>query len=155
MHLIEWHKKVISFSDWRHFQITYPSFHQEPGAIATPPPTQNLTKPTASQDSLSNEILVMPLEDGTKLEPNDSECFEVPVQVQPFTKPSTNPSLSSVAPLIPVQTGAVNENPGQRRKDEFIYIPDDEKNQISNNYISNVKEAMDQFIQTYHLSTRH
>merc|ERR1712227_365684 len=25
LHLIEWHKKVISFSEWRHFQINYPS----------------------------------------------------------------------------------------------------------------------------------
>ena len=147
MHLIEWHKKVISFSDWRHFKITYPSLHAKPDSSATPLPAQNVvTTPTASQDRLSNEILVMPLEEGTKLEPNDSECFEVAVQ------PSTNPSISKVAP---VQTP--NEKSGQKRKNELIHIPDEEneKKRISNDYISNVKEAMDQFIQTYHLSTRH
>merc|ERR1712227_982085 len=81
LHLIEWHKKVISFSEWRYFQIQYPSVHQRPGASVMPLPAKKVP-----QESLSNEVVVMPLEDDlTKSEPNDNECFEVPVQVIPST----------------------------------------------------------------------
>ena len=99
LHLIEWHKKVISFSEWRHFQINYPSNQRpsnqipanqrptkirahQPGASVTLLPAKNL-----AQESLSSEVIVMPLEDDVaKLEPNDNECFEVPVQAIPGQK---------------------------------------------------------------------
>merc|ERR1711917_213238 len=177
LHLIEWHKKVISFSEWRHFKIDHPSnqrpanqrptnhspankaptkirAHQRPGANVKLLPAKNV-----AQESLSNEVIVMPLEDGvTKLEPNDNECFEVPVQVIPSTDTFTNQRLSSIPQPKQVQTvpGRTNEKSAQKRKSEIICIADEygEKKRISDNYISNVKDAMNQFIQTYHLSTR-
>ena len=177
LHLIEWHKKVISFSEWRCFRIDYPSnqrpanqkpanqrptnkeptkirAHQRPGANVKLLPAKNV-----AQESLSNEVIVMPLEDGvTKLEPNDNECFEVPVQVIPSTDTFTNQRLSSIPQPKQVQTvpGRTNEKSAQKRKSEIICIADEygEKKRISDNYISNVKDAMNQFIQTYHLSTR-
>ena len=112
-----------------------------------------------AQELLSNEVIVMPLEDGvTKLEPNDNECFEVPVQVIPSTDTFTNQRLSSIPQPEQVQTvsARTNEKMAQKRKSEIIFIADEhgEKKRISDNYISNVKDAMNQFIQTYHLSTR-
>jgi len=177
LHLIEWHKKVISFSEWRHFQINYPSNQRpsnhspanqrrpanqrptkirahQPGASVTLLPAKNV-----AQESLSSEVIVMPLEDDVaKLEPNDNECFEVPVQVIPsMDVVSTNQRSSSIPQSKQVQTvtAQTNEISGQKRKSEVICIADDHENKkrISNDYISHVKEAMDQFIQTYHLST--
>ena len=178
LHLIEWHKKVISFSEWRHFQINYPSNQRpsnqssvnqrrpanqrptkirahQPGASVTLLPAKNV-----AQESLSSEVIVMPLEDDVaKLEPNDNECFEVPVQVIPsMDVVSTNQRSSSIPQPKQVQTvtAQTNEISGQKRKSEIICIADEHENKkrISNDYISHVKEAMDQFIQTYHLSTR-
>ena len=161
LHLIEWHKKVISFSEWRHFQINYPSNQRpttrahQPGASVTLLPAKNV-----AQESFSNEVIVMPLEDDVaKLEPNDNECFEVPLQVIPsMDVVSTNQQSSSIPQPKQVQTvtAQTNEISGQKRKSEIICIADEHENKkrISNDYISHVKEAMDQFIQTYHLSTR-
>ena len=161
LHLIEWHKKVISFSEWRHFQINYPSNQRpttrahQPGASVTLLPAKNV-----AQESFSNEVIVMPLEDDVaKLEPNDNECFEVPLQVIPsMDVVSTNQQSSSIPQPKQVQTvpGRTNEKSAQKRKSEIICIADEHENKkrISNDYISHVKEAMDQFIQTYHLSTR-
>ena len=167
LHLIEWHKKVISFSEWRHFQINYPSnqipANQRPTKIRAHQPGANVTLLPAknvAQESLSSEVIVMPLEDDVaKLEPNDNECFEVPVQVIPsMDVVSTNQRSSSIPQPKQVQTvtAQTNEISGQKRKSEIICIADEHENKkrISNDYISHVKEAMDQFIQTYHLSTR-
>ena len=111
------------------------------------------------QESLSNEVVVMPLEDDlTKSEPNDNESFEVPVQVIPSTDVLTNQRLSSIPQPNQVQTvtARTNEKTAQKRKNDIICIADEQegKKRISDNYISNVKEAMNRFIQTYHLSTR-
>jgi len=148
LHLIEWHKKDISFSEWRKFKINYPS------TSVTPMPVTKV-----AQEPQTTEIVVMPLEDNvTKSEPTNNECFEcVPVQIVPPTNSSTYQALSSIPQQKQVQIASAetHEKSGQKRKNDIIYIPDEHefKKKISNDYISNVKEAMNQFIQTYHLST--
>ena len=96
-----------------------------------------------AQESLSNEVIVMPLEDGvTKLEPNDNECFEVPVQVIPSADTFTNQRLSSIPQPEQVQTvpARTNEKMAQKRKSEIIFIADGEKKRICLLYTSDAAD---------------